>query len=78
MIIKLLHLEWTLNIIWFHSPAMEICYQTLDCAAQAPSQPGPECVQAWDIHSFSRQPVPVPHHPLSEEFSPNMESKSTF
>ena len=24
--------------------------------------------QGWSIHSFTRQPVPVPHCPLSEEF----------
>jgi len=30
------------------------------------------------MHSFSGQPVPVPHHPQSKEFLPYISSKSTF
>jgi len=40
----------------------------LDQVAQSPVQPGLEHCQGGGIHSFSGQPVPVPHHPQSEEF----------
>ena len=40
-----------------------------------PTKPGPEHLQGWSIHTFSGQPVPVPHHPLSEEFPPDIQSK---
>lgn len=36
--------------------------------AMYPSQPGPEHFQRWGTHSFSGQPIPVPHQPLSKEF----------
>jgi len=35
---------------------------TLWTGAQGPIQSGLEHLQGWDIHSFSGQPVPVPHH----------------
>ena len=35
-----------------------------------PVQPGHEHFQMWAIHSFSGQPVPVPHHHHSKEFLP--------
>jgi len=41
-------------------------------AAQDPIKPGLEHLQGWDIHSLSAQPISVPHHPLSEEFLPNI------
>jgi len=37
-------------------------------AAQSSIQPGLEHCQGGGSHSFSRQPVPLPHHPHSEEF----------
>jgi len=40
----------------------------LDQVAQSPIQPGLEHLQGGGIHSFSGQPVPVPHHRHSEEF----------
>lgn len=46
-----------------------------DCPV--PTKPLPsEHLQGWSIHTFSRQPVPVPHHLLSEEFPPGIQSKS--
>jgi len=47
-------------------------YHPLDQVAEGPIQPGLEHFQGWGIHSFSGQPVLVPHHPLSEEFPPNI------
>ena len=38
--------------------------------AQSPVRPGLEHFQTWGSHSFSGQPVPVPHHPHSKEFLP--------
>jgi len=42
----------------------------LEQAAQSPIQPGLEHCQEGGSHSFSGQPMPVPHHPHSEEFLP--------
>lgn len=50
----------------------------LDDDAQSSIQSGHEHFQRWDIHSFSDQPVPLPHHPLSKEFLPIIWSKSTL
>jgi len=36
------------------------------------SKPGLDCLQRWSIHSFSGQPAPVPHHPLSKAFPHNI------
>ena len=46
---------------------------TLDLArnqllCQGPIQPGLEHLQGRGIHNLSGQPVPAPHHPLSEKF----------
>jgi len=38
--------------------------------AQSPVQPGLGHFQGGGIHSFSGQPVPVPHHPHRKEFLP--------
>ena len=43
-------------------------YLPLDFVGQSPTQPGLEYLQGWGIHSFSGQPVPGPHCPLSKEF----------
>jgi len=43
---------------------------SLDQIAQSPIQTGLEHFQGGDIHRFSGQPVPVPHHPHSKEFLP--------
>ena len=43
-----------------------------DQVTQGPIQSDLEHLQRWGIHSFSGKPVPVPHHPLSEEFPPNL------
>ena len=40
--------------------------------AQGPIQPDFECLQEWDIHHLSGQPMPVPYHLLSKEFFPNI------
>ena len=42
--------------------------QPFDQAAQGPIQTGLECLQRWVIHSFSGQPVSVPHHLLIKIF----------
>jgi len=44
----------------------------LDQVAQSSIQPGLEHFQGGGIHNFSGQPVPVPHHPHSKEFLPNI------
>jgi len=38
--------------------------------AQSPIQPGLEHCRAGGSHSFSGQPVSLPHHPHGEEFLP--------
>jgi len=40
----------------------------LDQAAYGAIQPDLGRLQGWDIHSLSRQPVPLPYHPNSREF----------
>jgi len=42
----------------------------LDQVPQSHIQPGLEHFQGGDFHSFSRQPVPVPHNTHGEEFLP--------
>lgn len=44
--------------------------QHLDQAAYSPIQLSLEHHQGWGTHSFSEQPVSVPHDPHSEEFLP--------
>lgn len=46
-----------------------------DQAAESPIHPGPEHFQGWGIHSFSVL-WPVPHHPHSKGFPPNVLHKS--
>jgi len=67
-----LGLEGTLKIIWFQPPCHGQGHLPPDQVAQSPIQPGLEHCQGGDSHSFSGQPVPVPHHPCSEEFIPNI------
>jgi len=40
----------------------------LDQVAQSPVHPGLERLQGLSIYTFSGHPVPVTHHPCSEEF----------
>ena len=47
----------------------------LDQIAQSSIQPGLRHCQGRGSHSFSGQPVPVPHHPHREEFLPYISSK---
>lgn len=54
------------------TPSCQQSCQRPGQAPQGPIQPGFEHVQVWGIHSFSDQRVPVPHHPLDEEFPPNI------
>ena len=65
-------LEETLKIIRFQPPCHEQGHLALDQVAQSSIQPGLEHCQGGGIHSFSVQPVPVPHHPQGEEFLPNI------
>jgi len=60
-------LERTLKIIWFQPPCHEQGHLPLDQVAQSSIQPGLEHCQGGSIHSFSGQPVPVPHHPHGKE-----------
>ena len=39
---------------------------------RGPIQPGLECLEGWGTHSFSGQPMPRPHLPLSGEFPFNI------
>ena len=48
---------------YFHPP---------DHGAQEPIQLAFEYLQGWGTHSLSGQPAPVPHHPLSKEYLPNI------
>jgi len=34
--------------------------------------PGLKHLQGWDTQNFSGQPVPAPHHSLSEELPPDI------
>ena len=63
-------LEGTLKIIRFQPPCHEQGHLPPDQAAQSSIQPGLEHCQGGGSHSFSEQPVPVPHHPHGEEFLP--------
>ncbi|EOA97032.1 hypothetical protein Anapl_17450, partial [Anas platyrhynchos] len=45
-------------------PCHGLGHLPLDQVAQSPIQPGLEHLQGWGTHSFSGQPVPVPHNPL--------------
>ena len=59
-----------LKIISFQLPCHGQGHLPLDQVAQSPIQPDFDHFQGWGIHSFSGQPVPVPHHPHSKEFLP--------
>jgi len=65
-------LEGTLKIIWFQPPCHEQGHLPPDQVAQSSIQPGLEPCQGGGSHSFSGQPVPVPHHPHGEEFLPSI------
>ena len=67
-----------MKIIWFQPRCHGQGHLPLDQVAQSPIQPGVEQFNGWGIHSLSGQPVPVPHHPQSEEFLPYISSKSTL
>jgi len=71
-IIEWFELEGTLNITWFQPPCHEQGHLPLDQVAQSSIQPGLERFQGGGSHSFSGQPVPVFHHPPSEEFLPSI------
>ena len=64
---KLRKIEWfglegTLKITWFPPPCHGQGHLPPDQAAQSPVPPGLELCQGGGSHSFSGQPVPVPHH----------------
>ena len=61
-------LNGTLQIISFPPPCHGQRQLPLDQVAQCPIQPGLGHCQGGVIHTSSGQPVPVPHHPQSEEF----------
>ena len=65
-------LEGTLELIWFPPPCHEQGHLPPDQVAQSSIQPGLEPCQGGGSHSFSGQPVSVPHHPHGEEFLPNI------
>ena len=63
-------LEGTLKLIYLQTPCHGQGHLPLDHVAQSPIQPGLEHCQGGDIHIFSGQPLPVPHHPHTKEFLP--------
>ena len=63
-------LEGTLNIIVFQPSCYGQRHLPLDLVAQSNIQSGLEHCQGGDSHNFSGQPVPVPHHPGSNNFLP--------
>ena len=65
-------LKRTTMIIEFQPPCYVQGHQPPDQAAQSHIQPGPECLQEWDIHNLLAQPVPERHHPLSEKLPSNI------
>ena len=72
-------MEGTLKIIAFQPSCHGQGHLPLDQVAQSPIQPGLETPpQGGGIHSFSGQPLPVPHHPYRKEFLPSVQSKSTL
>ena len=71
-IIERFGLEKIFNIIQFWLPCHGQGLHPPDQAVQGPIQPDLEHLQGWGVHSFPAQPVPMPHHPLSKEFIPNI------
>jgi len=61
-------LEGTLKTISFHPPQLRQGHLLLDQVAQSSILPGLVNLWGGGIHSFSGQPVLMPHLPLSEEF----------
>ena len=59
-----------LKIISLQPPCHGQGHLSPDLVAQSPIQPGLEHCQGGGSHSFSGQPVPVPHHPHSKVFLP--------
>ena len=77
-IIEWFGLEGTLKIIWFQSPCHGQAHLPPDQVAQSPIQSGLEQCQGGGSHSFSGQPVRVPHHLHGEEFLFYIDPKSTI
>ena len=66
---------WVWRDLKDHSIPMPCCGQgchPADQAAQGSIQASLKQLQEWGTHSFSGQPVPGPHHPLSEKFPPDI------
>jgi len=57
------------------TPCSEQRHLHLGQGAQSPVQPGLRCFQGWGIDHLSGQPALGFHHPHSEEFLPNIQSK---
>lgn len=57
-------LKRTLKMMWLQPPCHSRCsfHQIV-----LPKVPSNEHLQGWDIHGFSGQPDPMPHHPDCEE-----------
>jgi len=69
-IIEWFGLEGSLQIIEFHPLCHGQGHLPPDQVAQSPVQPGLEHCQGEGSHSFSGQPVPVPHHRHGKEYLP--------
>ena len=67
-IIERFGLEGTYKGHLVHLPCSEQGHLSPEQVAQSPVQPDPEHFQGGGSHSFSRQPVPGPHHPHGKEF----------
>ena len=64
---RIIGLDGPSKIIWFHpSPPVG---RVINCRSGCPGpiQSGLQHLQGWGTHSFSGQPVLVPHQPLSEK-----------
>ena len=68
-------LEGTLKDHLVQLPCSEQGYIQIVQVVQSPVQPDLECLQGWDFHQFSRQPVPVPHHSYCKKLLPYIKSK---
>ena len=61
-----------------HKPLVDSPGYSHGQIAQSPVQPDLEQFPWWGIHSFSGQPVPVPHHSHCKKFLPYVHFKHTL
>jgi len=73
------HSEWNHIIEWLEledhlvpSPCCEQGCNPPAKSAHGPIHPDLKHLQGWGTHSFSGQPVPLPHRPLIKVFPPKI------